>query len=148
MRSEQFDGRSDSDRRAWTIDPRGRLGRPIAVASAVVFVVSSAFPVTAGLSKHTETFPWWWGGLDVLIAFILALLAILVHALAHGKVTKRDQDSSYHAYRLLTHAIFAMMVVFILFGDRIVWANCLAGVAWRYWLLLYSLPAWFSVMRD
>jgi hypothetical protein len=45
----------------------------------------------------------------------------------------------------LIHGIFAMLVVFFLFGDRIVWTNCLTGFAWRAWLLLYGLPAWFSV---
>jgi hypothetical protein len=38
------------------------------------------------------------------------------------------------------------MVVFVLFGDRIVWSNCLTGFAWRAWLLFYGLPAWFTAL--
>jgi hypothetical protein len=121
-------------------------GRPLAIATAAVFLISSAFPVTAGLSKNTESFPKWWGVLDMGIAFILALLAIIILALAQGRVTKQAEDASYRAYRILTHGIFAMMVAFFLLGDRIVWANCLTGFAWRTWLLLYTLPAWFTAL--
>jgi hypothetical protein len=120
----------------------------LAVATAVVFCVSSVFPMAAGLSKHTERFPSWWGSLDVGIAFVLALLAIAVLALAQGKVTRQAEAASYRAYRVLTHGIFAMLVVFFLLRDHIVWANCLTGFAWRAWLLLYSLPAWFTAFGD
>ena len=122
-------------------------GRPLAVATAVVFFISSAFPVAAGLTKNTASFPRWWGALDVGLAFVLALLAIVVLALAQGHVTRQAEDASYRAYRVLLHGIFAMLVVFFLFGDRIVWVNCLTGFAWRAWLLLYSLPAWLTAFR-
>src|SRR5262249_27087669 len=101
----------------------------------------------AGFVKDTESWPKWWGVLDVSIAFVLAILAFAVMALAYGKVNKQAEDASYRAYRILLHGIFAMLVVFFLFGDRIVWPNCLTGFAWRTWLLLYSLPAWFTALR-
>ena len=46
---------------------------PFAIATAIVFLLSSLFPVVAGLSKDTASFPAWWGMLDVGIAFILAI---------------------------------------------------------------------------
>jgi hypothetical protein len=122
-------------------------GRPLAVATAVVFFVSSVFPLAAGLSKHTERFPGWWGPLDVGIALVLGLMATVVLGLAQGHVTRQAEDASYRAYRVLIHAIFAMLLVFFLLGDRIVWVNCATGFAWRDWLLLYSLPAWFTAFR-
>jgi hypothetical protein len=85
--------------------------------------------------------------LNVGIAFILALLAIVVLALAQGQVSRQAEDASYRAYRVLLHGIFAMLVVFFLFGDRIVWVNCLTGFAWRAWLLSYGLPAWLTALR-
>jgi hypothetical protein len=42
--------------------------------------------------------------------------------------------------------IFALLVGFFFFGDRIVWSNCLTGFAWRFWLLLYGLPAWYALV--
>jgi hypothetical protein len=122
-------------------------GRPLAVVTAVVFVISTAFPVVAGLSHDTSIFPRWWGPLDVGIAFVLAMLAFVVLGFAQRKVDKQAEDASYRAYRVLLHGIFAMLVVFFLTGDRIVWPNCLTGLAWRTWLLLYVLPAWIVALR-
>ena len=129
-----------------TAERPARRGRPLAVATAVVFVISVAFPAVAGLSRDTASFPNWWGPMDVGIAFVLAALAIAVMALAHGRTDRRVEDACYRAYRVLIHGVFAMLVMFVLFGDRIIWVNCLTGFAWRYWLLLYSLPNWLTVL--
>jgi uncharacterized protein YhhL (DUF1145 family) len=110
-----------------------------------VFFVSSVFPLVAGFVRDTESWPKWWGALDVLTGLVLAILALAVMALAQGKVDKRAEDATYRAYRILIHGIFALLVVFFLFGDRIVWSNCLTGFAWRFWLLLYGLPAWCAL---
>jgi hypothetical protein len=74
------------------------------------------------------------------------MLALVVIGCAPGKVNKRAEDASYRAYRVLIHGILAMGMVFILFGDRIVWSNCITGFAWRAWLLFYGLPAWLTVL--
>ena len=151
-----------TERRAMTSDPinqpartdlahqtsvqPARWGRRLAITTAIVFCISSVFPVVAGFVTNRETWPRWWGVLDVAIAFVLAMLALAVIGLAQGRVNKPAEDASYRAYRVLIHGIFAMGVVFILFGDRIVWSNCITGFAWRYWLLLYGLPAWLTVL--
>lgn len=129
-----------------TAERAPRWGRPLAGATAVVFVISAAFPVVAGLSKDTASFPRWWGPLDVGIAFVLATLAIVVMSLAQGRMDQAAEDASYRAYRILIHAILAMLVAFFLLGDRIIWGHCLTGFAWRYWLLLYGLPSWLTVL--
>ena len=129
----------------FTGKPRSRWDRPLAIATAVVFLISSVFPVVGAFVKDREAWPKWWGALDVSIAFVLGILAIAILARASGKVDKQAEDSSYRAYRVLIHGIFVMMVVWTLFGDQIVWSNCLTGFAWRFWLLLYGLPAWFAV---
>lgn len=127
------------------VDAPARWGRPLAVFTAVIFVVSSVFPVGAGLAKNPQAFPNWWGRLDVGIAFFLAALALLVMALAGSKFSKPVEDTTYRTYRVLLHGLWVMLVVFFLWGDRIDWKYCLVGLAWRAWLLLYSLPAWFAV---
>jgi hypothetical protein len=115
--------------------------------AAIVFFVSSAFPLVAAFVQDTAAWPKWWGVLDVAIAFVLAILAFAVLGFGQGKVNRSAEEASYRAYRLLLHGIFVMLVVFVLFGDRIVWSNCLSGLAWRAWLLLYCLPAWLTVFR-
>ena len=138
---------SDKTNQRLSPNPLPRWGRTYAVAVAFVFLISLVFPLTAGLSKNTAFFPGWWGPLDVAIAFILAIMAFGLVALARGRVTKTVEGATYRAYRVLIHVIFALFVVFLLFGDQIRWSNGLPGIAWRAWLLLYLLPEWLSVMR-
>jgi hypothetical protein len=118
--------------------------RRIAIATAIVFFASSMFPLAAGLSHDAANFPSWWGPLDVGTAAVLAVLTLLLFAVGQGRITKRDEEVSYRGYRMLIHAVFAALVALLIFGDRIAWSNCLPGFAWRYWLLLYSLPTWYA----
>jgi hypothetical protein len=106
------------------------------------------FPIVAAFVTNTGSWPAWWGRTDVGLAFVLAVLAFTVVGATRGLVDKQAEDSSYRAYRILTHGIFAMLLVFFMFGDRIIWTQCLTGFAWRAWLLLYSLPAWFTAIRS
>ncbi len=147
MTTEQLQQQANRNRSGLSAGPRRRWAQPCAVATAVVFVVSAVFPVAAGLSKATASFPKWWGPLDVAIAFVLGLLATATMVLAQGHVDKETEDATYRAYRILIHGIFALLVVFFVTGDRIVWAQCLTGFAWRAWLLLYALPWWISALR-
>jgi hypothetical protein len=121
--------------------------RPLALTTAAVFLVSALFPLVAGIAKHPEGFPKWWGTVDVGLAFLLAAFVVVLLGLARGRVDKQVEEASYNAYRVLIHVIFAMLVVFALFGDRISWSNCLSGLAWRFWLLMYCLPKWFSSLK-
>ena len=124
------------------------VGRPLAIATAIVFCISLAFPTVAAFVRDRESWPKWWGVLDVSIAFFLAVLAFLVLTITRGNVNKRAEQASYHAYRQLTHGLLVMCVVYMLFGDYIILPNCLTGFAWRAWLLLYILPAWLTALRE
>jgi hypothetical protein len=116
---------------ALTNDRRVLWGRRLAVTTAMVFCISSAFPTVAGFVRNTESWPRWWGVLDVIIAFLLAIFAFAVLVFANEKVNKQAEEASYRAYRILIHGIFAGLVVFFLLGDRIIWSQCLTGFAWR-----------------
>lgn len=119
-------------------------GRQLAVATAIVFVISSIFLVAAGLARNTDKFPRLWGILDVVIAFLLAALAIVIAARFERGVTDDIKLAAYRAYRALINTILVLLVVFFVFGDRVTWINCLTGFAWRAWLLFYALPPWLA----
>jgi hypothetical protein len=121
--------------------------RPLAIVTAVVFFISWGFPVAGGLTKNTAEFSKWWGILDVGLAFVLVILAFLIISLTHNKVDKQVENTAYRAYRVLIHAIPAMIVIFFLFGNHITWINCITGFGWRAWLLLYGLPAWLTAAK-
>jgi hypothetical protein len=147
MAAEPTSQRTNANPSAPLLAPQVPWSRPLALTAAIVFFLSSAFPVVAAFVHDTAAWPKWWGILDVLIAFVLALLAFAVLGLGQRKVDRPAEEASYRAYRILLHGIFVLLVVFALFGDWIVWSNCLSGLAWRAWLLLYCLPAWFTVFR-
>ena len=119
-------------------------GRPFALVTAALFAASWVFPIVAGLSKDTASFPRWWGVVDVALAFVLAVLAFTVVGVWDKKVGGKAVDQSYRAYRVLLHGPMALSIVFFALGDRVTWINCLTGFAWRAWLLLYVLPSWFA----
>jgi hypothetical protein len=128
-----------------TSTPRGRQ---LAVATAIVFVISSIFPVVAGLSRDTKAFPRVWGILDVVVAFVLVALAIVITALFDREVNEEIKQVAYRSYRVFINAILVILVVFFLVGDRVVWTILLPGLAWRAWLLFYGFPPWLAAFRS
>lgn len=63
------------------------------------------------------------GFLRWAVAFVLAVLALVILSLTQGKVNKQAEEATYRAYRILIHGIFVILVVFVLFGNRIMWSN-------------------------
>ena len=78
-----------------TTPTQSRWSRRLAIVTTVVFVISSVFPLVAGLSKNTASFPEWWGTMDVAVALILAILAIALLGLVGGNVSKQVEEVSY-----------------------------------------------------
>lgn len=122
--------------------------RAIALIAAILFVLSWIFPVGAAVVRNAQTrLPPSWGTVDVALAFVVAVAALGIQVLAHGKVDTQTEQTTYRIYRSLMHAILAVGVLVMLAGGRINWANCATGFLWRTWLFLYILPWWFVVAR-
>jgi hypothetical protein len=120
--------------------------RLLGIITAALFFVSLVFPITAALVKDTSIFPVWWGALDVVLAFLLAILAFVVYGIGRGRVTCQTEQVTFRAYRVIIHGIFVLLLVFFLAGEQITWINGLPGIGWRSWLLLYVLPEWLAVV--
>jgi hypothetical protein len=103
--------------------------RDLAIVAAAVFLVSCVFPVVAAFVKDTQSWPRWWGALDVVLAFILVIFVFTIQALGRRKANQQVERATYRPYRILLHGIFLMMVIFFLAGDRIKWTQCLTGFA-------------------
>ena len=119
----------------------------MAFTTALLFVLSWIFPIGAGLVKDETSFPKWWGPVDVVVAFVLAISAFGIQALVYREVDKQAEETTYRFYRVFTHGLMAVAIVVMLAGDRIVWVNCATGFLWRTWLLLYILPWWLAAAR-
>jgi len=121
--------------------------RAIALAAAVLFVLSWIFPVAAGLVRNPTSLPKWWGTVDVALAFVVAVGALGIPGLGHGNLDKEVEQTTYRIYRRSLHALLVVGVVVMLAGDHINWANCATGFLWRTWLFLYILPWWLAAAR-
>jgi hypothetical protein len=123
-------------------------GRELAITTAVAFFISLIFPVAAGLAQDTASLPGWWGIADVVFAAILAALAITVAARFERRKTPEIERRTYRVYRIVVNLILALLVIFLVGGDRVRWTIFLPGIAWRGWLFLYALPAWLTALRS
>jgi len=124
-----------------------RSVRSIAIATPVVFCISTIFPVVASLVRDAGSLPRIVGVMDGVIAFILVGMAMILSWRSQGRVTKDAEAAAYRGYRVLMHLILVLLVLFFLVGDRIGWTIGLVGIGWRSWLLLYTLPAWYAALR-
>jgi hypothetical protein len=118
--------------------------RVIALAVAILFVLSWVFPVGACLASDPTNLPRWWGPVDVALAFVVALGAFGVQVLARKLVDKETERTTYRVYRTLLHALLVIGVLVMVAGGHVKWGSCATGFLWRAWLALYILPWWLA----
>lgn len=124
-----------------------RSVRSLAIATAVVFCISTVFPVVAAVLPHPAALPRVVGVVDGVLAFTLVVMAMILHARTQGRVTTDAHAATYRAYRVMMHLILGLLAAFFLLGDRIAWNIGLVGLAWRAWLLMFTLPVWHAALR-
>jgi hypothetical protein len=112
-----------------------RLGR----ACVGLFALSTAFPITASLLGDNRTPPWL-GTMDVAFAAILFVSAVMVAVRARTLVTDRHRVAAFHTSQVVFATVPLLLAVFFLAGERVDWDVLVIGLAWRGWLLLYTLP--------
>jgi hypothetical protein len=115
-------------------------GRALAIAWAVLLVVTVAFPVAASLIP-AESVTQWMGVADVALALVFVVASLAIDALARGKVSGEVVHLSYRIYRGLGTIPLILLAIFFLVGEAIRWNVLLPGLAWRAWVLIYALPA-------
>ena len=120
--------------------------RAATVVMAVLFGVSVtllvwASTLAAPIAPGTIT---WQGVTDVVIAFTLVLLGALVTIRANKMV---GRTALRRAYGVVTLLVPLMLVAMWLNAGGLLWDVLLVGLAWRMWLLLYTLPAAIAVWR-
>jgi hypothetical protein len=111
-----------------------------------LFAISTLFPVAAGIYV-TDDAPRWLGIADVLVAAILFLSAALLTSRNRNTVTDRDRVAALRASQIVAGILPVLLVLFFLLGDRINWKVLVIGLAWRGWLLLYTLPYLTAALR-
>jgi hypothetical protein len=112
----------------------------------VLFCISTLFPIIASIIP-ADQLPGWIGIADVVLAFVVVMLGLAILSIAGNKVQNLDVQASYQVYRALGTVPLILLVIFFIAGDRLSWNVLLPGLAWRTWLLVYTLPAGLTLWR-
>jgi hypothetical protein len=131
---------------SYQIDVPPRWRRRLVEFTAVLFCVSTVFPIIASIIP-ADQLPGWIGIVDVVLAFVVVILGLAILSIAGNKVQSLDIQASYQGYRALGTVPLILLVIFFIAGDRLLWNVLLLGLAWRTWLLVYTLPVGLTLWR-
>ncbi len=123
--------------------PRSVLAR----TCVALFALSSAFPIAAALLGESRR-PLWLGTADVAIATCLFVSAVMVAARARTHVTDEHRIAAFNTSQVVFAAVPLLLAVFFVVGGRVDWRVLVIGLAWRGWLLLYTLPFLIALVED
>jgi hypothetical protein len=131
---------------SYQIDVPPLWRRRLVEFAAVLFCVSTLFPIIASVVP-AGGLPAWIGITDVVLAFVVMILGLAILSIAGNKIQNLDMQASYQVYRALGTMPLILLVLFFVAGDRLLWNVLLPGLAWRIWLLVYTLPAGLTLWR-
>jgi len=120
--------------------------RRLGVATAIAFVVSTAFPVVASLMNVAEV-PRALGIADVAIAAVLVAIALAMQGRATALVRDDDRQTAYVVIRAGSAAALVLLALFLIGRPPIKWDVLVVGLVWRGWLFVYVLPALVAALR-
>ena len=121
-----------------------RSDRKLVVGAAVLFAVSTMFPIVAAVVQPDPS-PLWAGMADVALAILTCACGFTIATRAGERFDDRVVRSAFRIYRTGATALLLLIAVFLVVGDRIGWRILLPGLAWRAWLLAWVLPAALSL---
>ncbi len=120
--------------------------RVLAGLCIALFGASTAFPVAAGI-LNTDAPPPGLGVADLMVGLLLFAASASVASRRRDRVTTNDRARAFVIFQMIVGIIPALLIVFFVLGDRIAWRVLVIGLAWRGWLLLYTLPYLVSAVR-
>lgn len=101
-------------------------------------MLSTLFPVVASLLRTDP--PRWLSVTDIGIAVLLFGLCVVLWSRMGRRVDDHHRAVAQRITQVVLGLIPVLMAVFFLAGNRIRWSVLVPALAWRGWLLLYSLP--------
>ena len=104
-----------------------------------LFVLSTAFPVVAGLMGQSDR-PRWLGITDVLVAAVTFASAALVASRARAIAEDRHRAHAFRFTQGILASIPILLAAFLVLHERVDWTVLVIGLAWRGWLIIYTLP--------
>jgi len=112
---------------------------------AALFVGSAMFPIAA--SVYPADAPRWVGFADVGFAALLLAAVISLTLQMQNRVRDDDKLTAFRISQRFISVIPLLLVLFFIAGGHVKWEILVIGLAWRAWLLLYSLPYLVTARR-
>jgi hypothetical protein len=112
----------------------------LARTCVALFAISSLMPVVASILYVSRDPPRWVGVLDVVLATMLFLVSVLVTSRVRRDVSDVDRVRAWRISQVVLFTIPLLLALWFLLGPHVRWDVLVAGLAWRGWLLLYTLP--------
>jgi hypothetical protein len=113
--------------------------------SVALFALSTAFPLIAGFLGAGDK-PRWLGVTDVPVAAVTFAAFALVAARGRAIAGERHRARAYRVTQVILASIPILLVAFFALGARVDWTVLVIGLAWRGWLLVYTLPYLLAVL--
>jgi hypothetical protein len=113
--------------------------RLLGQACLALFTISTAFPVAAGLLGVGDK-PRWLGLADVVVAAVTFATAALVASRGRAIAEDRHRVRAFRVTQGILSSIPILLVAFFALGERVDWTVLVIGLAWRGWLLVYTMP--------
>ena len=104
-----------------------------------LFALSTVFPLAAGVLNLSRASRWM-GIADVLVAALLFCSTAAVWMRGRSAVADRHRLVAFRTTQSVIAVIPALLAAYFLVGPHIDWSVLVIGLAWRAWLLLYTLP--------
>lgn len=118
-------------------------GRPLVILWLSLFVVSVSLLLFAS-TRPFDQLPAWAGPVDVAAAFAVVILAIVIQQATGNQM---DNKALYAGYYVGTTLPAVSLVAIWYFREQLLLNTLLPGVAWRSFILLYSLPYLLTAWR-
>ena len=121
-----------------------RRYRGLVVSAALALTVSIALVLYAS-TNPPDALPAWGGPFDVAVAAALFVIAFRMWSRAQWRI----DASALHATHIVAAMLPALTVAALwVWRDRLDFNVLLPGLAWRMFLVLYSLPSVLTVWRQ
>src|SRR4030095_2365218 len=120
-------------------DHRAMSLQGLARVCVALCALSTAFPVVASLIVDDRT-PRWLGVADVIVAAAFCGTAIFLAMRVRNAVADRHRLWGLRLGQLVLGVIPVLLFAYLVIGGHLNWTVLIIGLAWRAWLLLYTLP--------
>src|SRR5262245_7822478 len=108
--------------------------------------LSTAFPLLAALTVQ-DTAPRWLGVADVIVAAAFCGTAMFLAMGVRNAVADRHRLAAFRLGQLVLGMIPVLLLAYFVIGMRLNWTVLTIGLAWRAWLLVYTLPFLLAALR-